>query len=89
MLDYNILPERMRSAARMYIEDGIDPGSFMQAVLENDFVVAVQKADTYNRAYLDAFAQLVYWEIPSAAWGSKTVVREWISSGGTNGQKEE
>ena len=38
MLNYGLLPEHMREGMRSYIEIGRKPGSFLIAVLANDFV---------------------------------------------------
>jgi len=86
VFDYSIIPEHMRGGARRYIEDGIEPGSFMRAVLENDFVGAINKADRINEFNLKEWAQFVYWEVPSDAWKSREAVDRWIKSGGLKGQ---
>jgi hypothetical protein len=34
MIDYSTLPEHMQESMRRYIEKGIQPGSFLAAILE-------------------------------------------------------
>lgn len=85
MIDYSILPDHMRDGARMYIEDGIEPGGFLFSVLANDFKGAVGRADRINRNCLFAWAEWVYNEVPHQAQGSEEKVLLWIKAGGING----
>jgi len=75
---YTIRAE-MVSALDRYIEEGLPPGEFLKAILENDFVGATVKADADNFANLPAYANFLYFEVPSAAWGSKEQVERWIA----------
>ncbi len=58
-----------------YMEQGIDPGSFLQAVLCNDLRQAVASADSTNRTKLADIVQWLYGEAPSSSWGSEENVR--------------
>ena len=42
---YLPLPPYMRASAKRYIESGVEPGSFMLAVLANDLTGAFLRAD--------------------------------------------
>ena len=76
--NYNILPEHMRDGMRLYIEQGIEGGSFMMAVLENNLVRAFSCADSINSARMRDFAAFLYMEAPSQCWGSREKVVAWI-----------
>ena len=76
-VDYDMLPEYMREPAKRYVEDGDLPGRFLQAVLQNDFVQVVFRADDINGAMLKDWAMWVYNECPSQAWGSQKKMFKW------------
>jgi hypothetical protein len=66
-----------------YINDGVPTGSFLQAVLSNDLMDAMGRADIESRMDLFEISQFVYNKMPSASWGSRKRVDEWIRSGGS------
>ena len=49
--DWSLIPEYMIGSLRRYIENGIEPGSFLSAVLCNDLRGACECADDTNHAY--------------------------------------
>ena len=55
------------------------PGSFIHAVLANDFMKAVSKADDVNIHCLRDIMLYVYNNIPSICWGSPEAVEEWLN----------
>lgn len=77
---YDALPEYMRESARLYIEDGFLPGSFLMAVLCNDLVGAGGAADAVNKHMLFVWAGWLYNDVPSPAWGSREKVEEWAAN---------
>ena len=81
-ISYDKLPEHMRSGAKYYIEQGILPGGFLTAVLENNLSEAAMRADGTNVKRLPDFAGWMMWDIPFTAWGSKQKVKDWIAQGG-------
>lgn len=84
-INYDLLPEHMRGGARRYIEKGVMDGRFLQAVFENDFVVAYGHADSINTVYMPLWASFLYNEAPTPCWGSKEKVNDWIKKGGLYG----
>jgi len=78
MKDYSKIPEHMREGLERYVEHHIKPGSFLRAVLENDFVLAVEYADKANRVHLAEWAETLYTEIPKGCWGSPEKVQNWL-----------
>ena len=88
MVDYSSLPEHMQGAARRYVEKGIAPGSFLTALLANDFMGAVGRADDTNQRALMDWARWIHNEIPNGCHGNYERVTEWCKSGGLNGNAE-
>jgi len=86
MTDYNKLPTHMRDGFRRYIEHGIEGGGFINAVLENNLMRAMGKADDFNRVAMFSICDFVYNDAPATCHGSPERVRAWIESGGINGR---
>lgn len=84
-IDYSILPKHMQDAMRRYMEDGIPPGSFLEAVLSNDLLGALSRADHVNVSLLYAYGEFLYTEAPILSYGCKDRYKAWIESGGING----
>jgi hypothetical protein len=84
-INYEILPEHMRGAAKRWIEDGISPGSFLLSVICNDFFNAVTRADSINYLHLKDIALFFHWETPPDCWGSPKKANRWNKMGGLNG----
>jgi hypothetical protein len=59
-INYDLLPKHLQTGARLWIEQGVRPGSFMQAVFANDFQAAVVRADTTSMACIREIAQFIY-----------------------------
>lgn len=73
------IPDQMMDGLLLYVNDGILPGSFMQAVLSNDFVGAVKRADHANMYNLPAYADFLYNRAPEACWGSPEKMQAWAA----------
>lgn len=74
-----------------YIDYGREPGGFLTALISNNLMLTMSKADDYN---LDAkkiynILRWLYNVPPSGAWGSKAAVDRWIKKGGMHGQWQE
>ena len=77
-IDYSDLPEHMQDAMRRYMANGIQPGSFLTAVLANDFMGAVGRADAINSARLRDYAVWLYNHAPRGSFGSPEQVKQWM-----------
>lgn len=84
---YDLLPEHMRPGARLWIEQGVLPGDFMQAVLRNEFADAVTRADATNQMVLRSYAHFLY-TAPPACWGSQAKMEAWATHHGLARLKE-
>lgn len=77
-IDYTKCPTKyMIHGLQLYVEHGIKPGMFLQAVLANDFANAVTLADFHNRELLYEWAIFILNELPPQCWGSWETVRNW------------
>lgn len=85
--NYELLPEHMRQGARLYVEQGIEPGSFMFAVLTNNFKEAFARADLINAHRMKDWAEWLVWHCPANAQGSYEKVTAWIERGGLKPEK--
>lgn len=79
-VSYDLLPSHMRDGMRRYLEDGIEPGGFALACLANELVGAFGRADDVNALAMREWAEWLYNECPSQAWGSREKVNAWIKS---------
>ena len=78
-VDYSGLPDHMQDAMKNYIEHGIEPGSFLSAVLCNDFMGAVGRADHINRHCLADYAMWLHNYAPPACFGSGEKFVAWLN----------
>ena len=73
------IPERMMEAIDRYVKQGLYPGGFLSAVIENDLSNAVGRADDENIRNLPAYVAYFYNEAPGGCWGSKKNMKNWMS----------
>lgn len=79
--EFNVfeIPERMRDGVELYVNSGIRPGSFLQAVISNKLKEAVMWADGENMANLPAYANFFYNFAPHDCHGSEKIMEDWIT----------
>lgn len=76
--DHSDVPSHTRVAIEDYLIRGYSPGSFVSAVMANDFVRAATSCDHINRESLTHIARWVFSSAPSSAWGSRQIVQDWL-----------
>ena len=76
----NLVPAHLHGGLERYLQDGILPGGFLQAVLENKLKESFERADDISRAALPDIVHYLYNYVPMAAWGSPERVAEWTAS---------
>jgi len=74
------IPARMMDGIEMYLKYGIEPGSFLTAIIQNNLSLAVQCADSENLRNIPAYVAYFYNEVPLGCWGSPTKMEDWIKS---------
>ncbi len=71
------IPPYLLSHLEAWVDDRIPPGSFLTAVLCNDLMNAVGRADESSILCLKDICSFVYNEMPFNCHGSNEVVRKW------------
>ena len=71
------IPDHMIEGIVMYIEHGVIPGDFLQAVISNDLKGAARHADHANLPRLHVYAALLYNIFPASSQGSKEIMMSW------------
>jgi len=79
---WHLIPEHMRGPLRRYIENGIQPGGFLLAVLCNDLMDACLRADATNINRLPDYVNFLYNSAPPPCFGARERVAKWIANGG-------
>ncbi len=72
------IPDRTMAALKRYVEHRIQPGHFLTAVLENNLMESLGRADEDNRAAIFEICMYIYNEIPGLCHGSPERVRNWL-----------
>ena len=75
--EFYIRPQMM-DAIRRYVDEGLEPGDFLTAVICNDLFGAVNRADDENLRNLPAFVCYFYNDAPSDCHGSRGAMAYWI-----------
>jgi len=79
------MPESTFDSLKLYVLHGLPCGDFLTAVLSNDLMEAVARADDRNMRGLRRLCQFVYCDVPPACWGSAEQVDAWIECRGLKG----
>lgn len=82
------LPFHMREPVVEYTVCGHPVGDFLRAVLSNDLVDAVGRADQDNQKHLVQWAAFLHNAMPAypvKSWGSREIVAMWQQIGGLRG----
>ena len=77
---YPDAPIHILDSINRFVEYGLEPGSFVKAVLSNDLAGAFNAADTDSEAGIRDILKYVRWEIPAESWGSPAKVEAWLNS---------
>jgi hypothetical protein len=85
--EMNGVPEHLRGGLLLYVENGIPPGHFLTAVLENNLMEAIGRADEESARGLVGLCGYIYNEVPSTCHGSPQKVEAWIKRGGLNADR--
>ena len=80
MSEFGRIPERMHGGLTRWIEQGIPPGDFLQAVIKNDLAEACRRADDENQHLLFDYIKYFYNHAPPQCWGSEKNFKAWVES---------
>lgn len=84
-IDYSKLPEHIQGGIKRYVEQGIIPGNFLQAVICNNLSESFALADETNQGRMFSIVKFFYNEVPLQCWKSKEKMELWHKAGGLNG----
>ena len=77
-IDYSGLPDGLRGGMQRYIEERIQPGDFLLAVLTNNLRTSLARADETNKPLLEGIVRWLYNNAPGDCWGSVANVHLWL-----------
>jgi len=72
------VPAYMVEGLVHYFVHRVAPGGFMLAVLQNDLMRALEKADSTNINCLKAYGMFLYNYAPLGSYGSRENVERWL-----------
>ena len=75
---YKEIPKRMQDALLRYVDDGVEPGSFLRAVIDNNLRDAVGCADSENLPLLHLYVAWFYNVPPAGCWGGAKQRAAWL-----------
>ena len=78
VIEYEQIPPQIMAALLRYKDSHLNTGSFLRAVISNDLISAVQKADSESLKSLPLIASWAYTELPADAWGSYEAFQKWV-----------
>ncbi len=74
------IPSYMHEGLICYYENGIPPGSFLTAVLNNDLKEAIGRADNVNKNCIKSYVLWLYNYAPVGSWGHADAVENWLNN---------
>ena len=80
MVDITLVPLSIINSLDIYVNHRIKTGSFLRAVLENNLVDAVGRADYNNIRILPEIVQYCHDNLPHNCWGSSKIVKEFLKT---------
>ena len=63
-----------------YKDFHVNPGRFARAVISNDLITSVQRADSKSLKALPQIAAWAFTELPNEAWGSCEKFKAWAEN---------
>ncbi len=85
--EYDNIPDAILLAINNHVLIGQHCGHFVTAVLSNDLIEAVNRADDECQKCLRSIVRYLYNRCPSGCWGSKKKMEEWRKNGGIEGKE--
>lgn len=77
--NYPQIPPPLYEGLDLYAKHGIETGSFLRAVLENDLAEAVIRADAQSLLCLPHLVTYIALEMPPTCHGSAERVQAWLT----------
>lgn len=77
--EYAAIPEHTRNALLRYARNHIKAGGFIEALVSNDLMNAVGRADSVHKPIIGECVLWLMNQAPSGCFGSAAKYDEWIS----------
>jgi len=74
------IPPRMQGGIIRYYENGIPPGDFLTAVINNDLKEALGRADDENKHILFEYVLWFYNNAPMGSWGRANAMEDYVNA---------
>lgn len=81
--------EPLHEGIMHWVVYGIEPGDFLRAVLRNDMMDAMGRADDINRHRMFELCTFLYNGMPAGSYGSRERYAAWKKKGGLEGRPED
>jgi len=78
--DYFLVSDDILASINRYALHHERRGHFLTAVLENNLLEALGRADPENEKVIHQIVCYCYNEIPSSSWGSADKVKSWLAA---------
>lgn len=75
--DWRLVPRQHELSLRLWVDEGVRPGAFLTAVLQNDLKGAVLYADHENTSGLKGLVFFIHEYCPALCHGSRERFAEW------------
>jgi hypothetical protein len=72
------IPPHIRLGFENYLIHGIYPGGFVEALICNNFIGAIKKADSTNKNHLHDIADWMLYNMPTNCYGNREIMKNWI-----------
>jgi len=79
------IPYHMLISLVAYRDNGRYVGGFLEALLSNDLMKALARADDNNIMALADYGKILYNDMPSDSWGSPEQYKAWLKQNGLKG----
>jgi len=86
--NWEFIPEHCRGGLAAYLQWGQPVGSFLTAVLRNDLISAVLRADDKNVVRLHHYAAFLHAFADPRSYGSEEAVAAWLDVKGAQGIRQ-
>jgi len=83
------IPPAVFDGLKMYVLNGIMPGSFLSAVLSNDLFMAIGCADPLSTLTLPNLVKYIHWNVPGSCHGSWDIVAKWTGTANRHALKNQ
>ena len=75
------IPPRVLDAINNYVWYAQPTGDFVKAVLSNDLMGAVRRADDRSQTAMQSICEYIMWSVPSVCYGTREKVRAHLAIG--------